>query len=86
MRRQRMIVWIWVAVAVVVVCGLLAGPSGARAAENAVFVGLTPCRLVDTRGNGFTGPFGPRAWRPAFPGTSPSSASAACRPRPRRCR
>ena len=23
------------------------------------FVGIAPCRLVDTRGNGFTGPFGP---------------------------
>ena len=23
------------------------------------FVGLTPCRLIDTRGNGFTGPYGP---------------------------
>jgi sulfatase-modifying factor enzyme 1 len=23
------------------------------------FIGITPCRLVDTRGNGFSGPFGP---------------------------
>src|SRR5512132_1541364 len=23
------------------------------------FVAITPCRLADTRGNGFTGPFGP---------------------------
>ncbi|MGB7760060.1 MAG: tail fiber domain-containing protein [Bryobacteraceae bacterium] len=27
--------------------------------EAAVFVAMTPCRLVDTRGNGFTGLFGP---------------------------
>ncbi len=57
MRPRRMSGRGWVAVAVVG-GGLLAAPSGAHAVD-AVFVGLTPCRLVDTRGNGFGGPFGP---------------------------
>src|SRR5215831_7085262 len=35
------------------------------------FVGLTPCRLVDTRGNGFTGQFGP----PSLAAASPRSFS-----------
>ncbi len=40
--------------------GLLGGPLEAAAAGGeADFVGLPPCRLVDTRGNGFTGAFGP---------------------------
>jgi Chaperone of endosialidase len=33
------------------------------------FVGLTPCRLVDTRGNGFTGDFGPPALAAGVPRT-----------------
>jgi endosialidase-like protein len=33
----------------------------AAAAGESDFVGLTPCRLVDTRGNGFGGAFGPPA-------------------------
>ncbi len=51
--------------------GLLAAPSGARAAGEADFVGLTPCRLVDTRGNGFTGAFGPPALAAAGPRNFP---------------
>ncbi len=51
--------------------GLLAAPSGARAAGEADFVGLTPCRLVDTRGNGFTGAFGPPALAAAVPRNFP---------------
>src|SRR5687768_17226923 len=35
------------------------------------FVGITPCRLVDTRGNGFTGPFGP----PSLVGQPPGGAA-----------
>jgi len=31
------------------------------------FVGLNPCRLVDTRGNGFTGPYGPPALTQGVP-------------------
>jgi N-acetylneuraminic acid mutarotase len=31
------------------------------------FVGISPCRIVDTRGNGFTGQYGP----PALPGGAP---------------
>jgi hypothetical protein len=41
--------------------GLLAGLSGVAGAGETVFVGLTPCRAVDTRGNGFGGVFGPPA-------------------------
>jgi endosialidase-like protein len=35
------------------------GPQELMAAGESDFVGLTPCRLVDTRGNGFGGAFGP---------------------------
>ena len=35
------------------------------------FVGITPCRLVDTRGNGFSGPFGP----PSLVGQPPGGTS-----------
>jgi hypothetical protein len=43
-----------------------AGPWGrsgeaAAAGGESAFVGLTPCRLADTRGNGFADPFGPPA-------------------------
>jgi hypothetical protein len=38
------------------------GPGRAEAAGGeSAFVGLTPCRLADTRGNGFAGAFGPPA-------------------------
>jgi endosialidase-like protein len=40
---------------------LLGLTSAAGAAGEAAFLGLTPCRLVDTRGNGFVGAFGPPA-------------------------
>jgi hypothetical protein len=47
---------------VLLVIGTLAAvPAGVEAAGEAAFVGLPPCRLVDTRGNGFTGAFGPPA-------------------------
>jgi endosialidase-like protein len=49
-------------VALGMLIGLLGTPVdvGAAGGESA-FVGLTPCRLVDTRGNGFAGGFGPPA-------------------------
>jgi sulfatase-modifying factor enzyme 1 len=56
----------WVGIALVAV-GLLTGLAGAAAAGETVFVGLTPCRAVDTRGNGFAGPFGP----PSLPASVP---------------
>jgi sulfatase-modifying factor enzyme 1 len=56
----------WVGIALVA-CGMLAAPTAARASGEALFVGLTPCRLVDTRGNGFAGPFGP----PGLPASVP---------------
>ena len=34
-------------------------PRAQTPVHSLVFVGMTPCRLVDTRGNGFTGSFGP---------------------------
>jgi hypothetical protein len=49
------------ALALVLAAGVLV-PAGAQAQLPTTplpFVGVTPCRLVDTRGNGFTGPFGP---------------------------
>ncbi|HMF07946.1 MAG TPA: tail fiber domain-containing protein [Thermoanaerobaculia bacterium] len=57
--------------------GQQAGPSARSAALAATpgfalpFVGLTPCRIIDTRGNGFTGQFGP----PALSAASPRSFS-----------
>jgi hypothetical protein len=51
-------------------------PAGLTAREDALasspgfvlpFVGLSPCRIVDTRGNGFTGQFGPPALAAATP-------------------
>jgi Chaperone of endosialidase len=50
-----------------ITAGVLAGLSGAAAAGETVFVGVTPCRAVDTRGNGFAGPFGP----PSLPASVP---------------
>jgi endosialidase-like protein len=46
--------------------GLIVGtlgwtPADVEAAGESSFVGLTPCRLADTRGNGFAGAFGPPA-------------------------
>jgi endosialidase-like protein len=46
---------------------LLGVPAPADAAGEASFVGLPPCRLVDTRGNGFTDPFGPPALAASVP-------------------
>jgi endosialidase-like protein len=46
---------------------LLGLTSAAGAAGEAAFVGLSPCRLVDTRGNGFAGPFGLPALVTALP-------------------
>ncbi len=51
------------ALALLLAAGLLV-PAGGEAqlpTPPLPFVGLTPCRLVDTRGNGFTGAFGPPA-------------------------
>ncbi len=51
------------ALALLLVAGLLV-PAGGEAqlpTPPLPFVGLTPCRLVDTRGNGFSGAFGPPA-------------------------
>ena len=48
--------------------GLGAGAPSVSAAPLA-FVALTPCRLVDTRGNGFTGSFGPPALAAGTPRT-----------------
>jgi endosialidase-like protein len=42
-------------------------PTLAVAAGESDFVGLTPCRLVDTRGNGFSGAFGPPALAAGVP-------------------
>jgi sulfatase-modifying factor enzyme 1 len=42
-----------------VAVGLVTWLAGMAAAGESVFVGLTPCRAVDTRGNGFAGAFGP---------------------------
>jgi endosialidase-like protein len=42
-------------------------PTVAVAAGESDFVGLTPCRLVDTRGNGFSDPFGPPALAAGVP-------------------
>jgi hypothetical protein len=48
--------------------GLWGVPAGAAAAGGeSDFVGLPPCRLVDTRGNGFSGAFGPPALAAAVP-------------------
>src|SRR5437868_3408419 len=35
------------------------GIAAAQASSPLPFIGLTPCRIVDTRGNGFTGVYGP---------------------------
>ena len=38
----------------------LAGPAATPADPNALtFIAMTPCRVVDTRGNGYSGAFGP---------------------------
>jgi endosialidase-like protein len=49
-------------VALHLAAGLLAFPTGAAAqipTPSLPFVAITPCRVVDTRGNGFAGAFGP---------------------------
>ena len=45
-----------------------AGLLGEAAASPLPFVAMTPCRVVDTRGNGFTGAYGP----PALAGNAPA--------------
>jgi endosialidase-like protein len=45
----------------VLLTGAWWGPPALMAAGENDFVGLTPCRAVDTRGNGFGGAFGPPA-------------------------
>ena len=35
------------------------GIAAAQASSPLPFIGLTPCRIIDTRGNGFTGQYGP---------------------------
>jgi Chaperone of endosialidase len=37
------------------------------------FIGLTPCRIADTRGNGFTGPYGPPSLSQGSPRNFPLS-------------
>src|ERR1700737_924147 len=37
------------------------------------FIGLTPCRIADTRGNGFTGPYGPPSLSQGSPRDLPLS-------------
>ncbi len=48
--------------------GLRTEGLGAMAASPLPFVSITPCRVADTRGNGFTGAFGP----PALVGNGPA--------------
>lgn len=50
-----------------------AGQTGTLAATSPLpFIAVTPCRVVDTRGNGFTGDYGP----PALPGNGPPRSFA----------
>jgi endosialidase-like protein len=59
-RGRQGCVWLGIVGLLVGSVWLLGGArSAAGAGGEAVFVGLTPCRLVDTRGNGFGGAFGP---------------------------
>ncbi|PYQ17870.1 MAG: hypothetical protein DMF79_16435, partial [Acidobacteria bacterium] len=48
--------------------GLCAAVAAAQepavSASNLEFVAISPCRLADTRGNGFIGPFGPPSLLP----------------------
>ncbi|MFL6236032.1 MAG: hypothetical protein ACJ76N_23070 [Thermoanaerobaculia bacterium] len=58
-------------------------PNGKEDATSAriplVFVGITPCRVVDTRvGQGFTGPLGPPSLAGSASRTFPIRSSAAC--------
>jgi hypothetical protein len=48
--------------------GLRAEGLGTMATSPLPFVSITPCRVADTRGNGFTGAFGP----PALVGNGPA--------------
>src|SRR5262245_46567792 len=48
-------------------------------ANSLVFVGMTPCRVLDTRnGSGFTGPFGPPSLVGGGSRTFPIQSSATC--------
>ena len=49
------------------------------------FVAITPCRLADTRGNGFSGAFGPPSMATQARESSPWPTIAASLPRPRPC-
>jgi sulfatase-modifying factor enzyme 1 len=60
-----------------ITAGVLAGLSGAAAAGETVFVGVTPCRAVDTRGNGFAGPFGPPSLAAGVPRDFPLAGQCA---------
>src|SRR5262249_55261904 len=54
-----------------------ANPSAATPAGSLVFVGMTPCRIADTRtGQGFTGAFGPPSLVGGTPRTFPIQSSA----------
>jgi endosialidase-like protein len=57
---------------------VVGGPAGAGAAgPESTFVGLTPCRLADTRGNGFGDPFGPPALVAGIPRDFPLQGQCA---------
>ncbi len=47
------------------------------------FVGIAPCRLADTRGNGFTGAFGPPSMVAQAPRIFPVAGNCGILPRPR---
>ena len=54
-------------------------PRAQSPANSLVFVGMTPCRVADTRsGQGFTGPFGPPSLSAGASRTFPIQASATC--------
>ncbi len=54
-------------------------PQAQSPANSLVFVGMTPCRVVDTRlGQGFTGAFGPPSLNAGASRTFPIQSSATC--------
>ena len=54
-------------------------PRAQSPANSLVFVGMTPCRVADTRsGQGFTGPFGPPSLSAGASRTFPIRTSATC--------
>jgi hypothetical protein len=69
MRHVRRGATLSVAVMLVVAftCALWLAPAKVAAAGESVFVPVTPCRLADTRGNGFLDPFGPPALAAGVP-------------------